>query len=42
MVAKILDLKTLSWQRRPLHCQKMEGKNRLQMQKKKGDRAKMN
>ena len=25
MVVKILDLKTLSWQRRPLHCQKMEG-----------------
>ena len=31
MLAKILDLKTLSWQRRPLHCQKMEGKNGLQM-----------
>ena len=31
MLAKILDLKTLSWQRRPLRCQKMEGKNGLQM-----------
>ena len=31
MLAKILDLKTLSWQRRPLHCQKIEGKNGLQM-----------
>ena len=31
MLAKILDLKTLSWQRRSLHCQKMEGKNGLQM-----------
>ena len=42
MVAKILDLKTLSWQSRPLHCQKTEGKNRLQMQKKKGGWANTN